>query len=370
MTKTNRLYSIGAILLAVALVVGLASCSSSKKVSPPVRGAAAEINTVYACLNLRTGRFEVGSAGGNIIRAYAPVCPSGEDVVWTWTGKTYVPTTTTTPSPTTIPTPTTTPITPPTTTPGPIGNSPPPKGGYFQQQPPGTPIKSDAVCAAAIHRSTWEPRPENAQANSSMPITTGSRLGNFGSYTSTWNQNYRPRITGALSQYIAHPTTDEVIQWVACKWGWSDEEIRGEAVQESSWRNSSTGDSEARSRGHCPFDVTSDPCFTSYGLMQSKWYYEPENQPSGTAGSGYPSTKISTAFIVDLFAAQMRGCYDGQSSYLNGGAGKTTGDLWGCIQSWYSGSWTAGGGSYATSVKNHIAQQEWLGYRGSAHNVP
>ena len=56
----------------------------------------------------------------------------------------------------------------------------------------------------------------------------------------------------------------------------------------------------------------------------------------------------------------MRGCYDGMSTYL----GNTRGDLWGCLQSWFSGSWTPGGGAYANNVKNAMTAKPWLSWAG------
>ena len=70
--------------------------------------------------------------------------------------------------------------------------------------------------------------------------------------------------------------------------------------------------------------------------------------------------KTSTAFALDLELAEIRGCYDGMSSYL----GNTKGDVWGCIQSWFSGSWTPGGGSYAVSVQSHLNAEPWLSWAG------
>ena len=46
----------------------------------------------------------------------------------------------------------------------------------------------------------------------------------------------------------------------------------------------------------------------------------------------------------------MRGCYDGMSTYL----GDHAGDVRGCLQYWYSGDWTPGGGDYAASVSSHL----------------
>ena len=53
----------------------------------------------------------------------------------------------------------------------------------------------------------------------------------------------------------------------------------------------------------------------------------------------------------------MRGCYDGDSTYL----GNTRGDLWGCLGVWFSGAWhSSGGDSYAAKVQQALADKEWL----------
>ena len=110
---------------------------------------------------------------------------------------------------------------------------------------PGTAFPSDAECAAQVRRSSWEPRPENYVANHTVAPQPNT-LAKFSSWTTAWNSTYKTRITGNFTG-----TTDEIIQWVACKWGWSDEVLRAQSVQESSWRESAEGDREARSRGHC-----------------------------------------------------------------------------------------------------------------------
>src|SRR5262249_31742065 len=96
---------------------------------------------------------------------------------------------------------TTTPTTQPTVTvpPAPIPLPPgpssagPPAGGYFSTLPPGSPFPSDAECAARVHHSTWEPRPENNTANHTAPTNPGA-LANFSQWNGTWNTTYKPRI--------------------------------------------------------------------------------------------------------------------------------------------------------------------------------
>jgi autotransporter family porin len=213
----------------------------------------------------------------------------------------------------------------------------PPAGGYFATLPPGSALPSEAECAARVHRSSWEPRPENTTANHTAP-TNPQALANFSQWNGTWNSTYKPRITGNFQG-----TTDEIIQWAACKWGWSDDVIRAEAIVESSWRQSTAGDGG-----------------NSFGLLQIKWNYHPAGPAKGAAGSSWPNSAKSTAYAVDQQVAEMRGCYDGMSTYL----GNTKGDLWGCLQSWYSGAWTPGGGAYANSVKGDLAAKPWLTWAG------
>src|SRR4051812_43371015 len=261
------------------------------------------------------------------------------------------PTTTTRPTATTEPTTTTGSTTTTSTTgvanPGPVsppansggggGDAKPAAGGYFSILPPGSALPSGAACAARVHGSTWEPHPENNTANHTAPTNPGA-LANFSQWSSAWNASYKPRIDGNFQG-----TTDEIIQWAACKWGWSDEVIRAEAVVESTWRQSTAGDGG-----------------NSFGLLQIKWNYHPAGPAKGAAGSSWPNSAKSTAYAVDQQVAEMRGCYDGMSTYL----GNTRGDLWGCLQSWFSGSWTAGGGSYANNVKNVMAAKPWLNWAG------
>ena len=82
------------------------------------------------------------------------------------------------------------------------------------------------------------------------------------------------------------------------------------------------------------------------------WGAWPDNQ-NGT----FPFNRDSTAFVVDYLGAYLRGCYEGWASWLT----RTSGDLGGCVGSWYAGDWhssTADG--YAARVKGEIDSRPWL----------
>lgn len=294
-------------------------------------GATQQVTTAYACI--------MPSGGPARVWAFAPTCTGGQVIAWSVHGTAS--TTTTTKPPTTLP-PTVT-----TTTVGPPagGNSPPPPGGYFALSAPGTPFPSDAVCAAQVHHSSWEPRPDNTTANHTVP-PAGYLTATNPDWDATWNANYRTRITGNFTG-----TTDEIIQWAACKWRWPDELVRGEAVDETNWHQNGTGDTSSTA-ANC-FPGYSAPCPTSFGLLQIKWYFNPSHT---IAGNAMPWARDSTAFAIDYTLAELRGCYDGLSTYL----GNTTGNVAGCVGAWWSGSWDPTGGAYWSRVNAFTQAKDWL----------
>lgn len=326
--KHSKFLTISLPLLILGLLVTFITSSGSAQ------------QNVIACYN-SAGILERGKITVN--KPIACAHPWDKRVTWTVSDIAQVPPTTPTTSSTTFVKGTTTTSKPvsttttATTTPSGGGNAPPLAGGFFQLSAPGTPFPTDQQCADKVHYSTWEPRPENNTANHTAPTNPGA-LANFSQWSSVWNQTYKPRIDGNFTG-----TTDEIIQYEACRWGWSDEIIRAEAVVESSWRQATVGDS-----GH------------SYGLLQIKYDFHPAGPVKGAVGSSWPNSQNSTAYAVDQQVAELRGCYDGMSTYL----GNTKGDLYGCLQSWFSGSWTPGGGSYANQVKGYYNSKPWLSWNG------
>src|SRR5215471_9561902 len=88
---------------------------------------------------------------------------------------------------------------------------PPPAGGYFSRLPAGSTLPSEASCAAAVHSSSWEPRPENDSANHTAP--TSAQLASFQSqdledFDAVANSTYKSRVNGSF-----FGTTDELIQF-------------------------------------------------------------------------------------------------------------------------------------------------------------
>jgi hypothetical protein len=197
--------------------------------------------------------------------------------------------------------------------------------------PPGSALPND--CAARVPRSSWEPRPENNKPNHYVP-----QRGTDYSIRPWDSQNFGMNdAADALARRIDGNftgTTDEIIRWGACKWGFDEDIVRAVAVTESWWRQSQLGDF-----------VDGQP--TSYGLLQVK---------KTVHTITYPGAQQSTALNVDYALAYRRACYEGLIEWL----GNPAGDEWGCVGHWFSGGWKdAGAQNYVSIVQNHLAQRTW-----------
>lgn len=230
----------------------------------------------------------------------------------------------------------------------------PPAGGYLSTLAPGSALPSDAECAQRVNRSAWEPRPENQTANQTLPgsFYLPGFVRNDGGVDNR-SRAYADRVTGNFKG-----TTDEIIQWAACKWGFSDEIVRAVAVTESYWKQAALGD-YTNDQTRCQVGYTA-PCPESFGLLQVK----------ATAHRGtFPYSRDSTAFSIDYSLMSRRICYEGWVTWLYdiGYSSYTAGDEWGCVGHWYSGGWyDAGANNYINTVKGHFTNKPWHQWQDSS----
>ena len=225
--------------------------------------------------------------------------------------------------------------------------------------PPGSQLPSDAECRTLITQSSWEPRPDNYTANHTMPTASflswyrNAVVGGEGGATGSFLRRADGQFTG---------TTDEILQWAACKWGFDVNTVRATAVNESYWHQDSVG------------DIGNG---VSLGILQVK----SSDYPStclAVANTGNPANDTNpdcyshrgTAFDADYKLAQQRACFEGQISYLDGRAqtpgypdypkGTVAQMLWGCIGQWYSGGWYDSGAiGYIQQVQQYLSDQTW-----------
>lgn len=278
----------------------------------------------------------------------------------------------------------------------PTGTSvaPPPATGYFRTSPAGAwrELPGGRHCQSLVHHSTWEPRPDNIGPNGRMPdrraVHAAFRarpLSGDGSFLPRWDSWLLPRVTGHYTG-----TTDEIFQWAACKWGIADNVLRAVAVRESTWYQYEVypsgrcvtdwgcGDfvdtATAATRTFCSaistqgHDYQADygaglcpETFSIAGVMS--WQNPDWGRLADNQNGTFPFNRDSTAFAVDYLAANLRGCYEGWSPWLDdaGPAPYSAGDLWGCVGNWYAGEWrTERALGYVHRVRTELRRHTWL----------
>jgi hypothetical protein len=185
--------------------------------------------------------------------------------------------------------------------------------------PPGQSLPSDDECAGRVVASGTEVRPGNTPFNQTRGL--------------------EQQLPGLMSRVTGNftGTTDEIIQWAACKWGIDADVVRAQAVQESSWRMTFLGDftddSQWCAPGHVPGGDGKPGCPQSVGILQVKYRYNT---------GAFPMAAESTAYNLDYALAAWRICFEGQDTWLADhppGSGYTAGDMWGCLGRWYTGDW-------------------------------
>jgi hypothetical protein len=203
----------------------------------------------------------------------------------------------------------------------------------FVTLPPGSRLPSGPSCAARVRRNAWEPRAENAAANH----TTGVRLM---IHTRHWAgfPRWRRLARRVDGQFIG--TTDEILQWASCKWGFDEDLTRAQAVVESHWSQRFTGDHGL-----------------SVGLMQIK-----SAAPGTPHRYTWPYSRASSAYNVDYALAWRRACYEGM--FAQGGwlPRRSRGHLWDCVGLWSSGLWRRGAAGYVRTVRRTLRDRPWVGW--------
>ena len=204
------------------------------------------------------------------------------------------------------------------------------------------PLRSDAWCAARV-KDRREVRPVNRPYNRAG---AQRRLRQFP----------YGRVTGNFTG-----TTDEIIQWAACKWGFNVRALRAQAAIESYWAQTTLGDWTTDPSSCAPFhsigaDGRSGECPESVGLMQVRAPYVPLRIAKGATRS--------TAYNLDVYLAIWRSCWRGDETWLNQferGREYRAGDEWGCIGRWFTGRWyTPEGVTYTNRVKQYFRQRIWV----------
>ena len=222
--------------------------------------------------------------------------------------------------------------------------APPTQPGQTGTLPPGSALPSEATCAARVVPS-GERRPINAVLN--QTVGTVSSSGPAPVVGQPITGNFRG-------------TTDEIIQWAACKWGIDVDVVRAQVAKESWWhqdRANSSGDLTTNQSMCAPsLRTASGPCPDSIGLGQVRY-------SAHQAAFANDNAIRSSAYNLDYTYSVWRSCFEGQLTWLNQferGGQYAAGDLWGCTGVWFSGRWhTADAETYIGAVQALLASRAW-----------
>lgn len=160
------------------------------------------------------------------------------------------------------------------------------------------------------------------------------------------------------------PTTDELIQWAAHKWGIPEDWLRAEYVQESYWSMYQMGDETSVSASQYakyPAQARvpgSLEVYQSLGITQVRW------APDGSVGVGAePLRWESEAFNIDYQASIIRLFYDDPDGARTAWGDKTYKpcEKWNSIGGWFSSyPWLNPlQAEYIKDVRQRLATKQW-----------
>lgn len=219
--------------------------------------------------------------------------------------------------------------------------------------------RTDSEAAALVKRNSWEPRPDNNVARTSIPTNEGGGSQSIGanSYYPTDADltklaTYYPVVHNSDKPTGRHglsgtPTTSEIIEWGAWKWNWDEDWLRAQCVLESNWNQ------------HFPGDWSdTHTMYMSYGIAQNR--INKNGQVGPNWNGTFPVSRDCTAMAVDLMCHSLRYYYDGTAGQ-EGLTPDPAGNMRDSIARWYHG-WSAIDYSetgYLALVENHYNNRTW-----------
>ncbi len=212
--------------------------------------------------------------------------------------------------------------------------------GVYTLLPLGAPLPTEEACAAEVRaKPSPETRPLNAAYNNT-----------------TWQAHptFFPRATGNFTG-----STDDIIRWAACKWGYDENLLRAQVAKEAWGKMDGLGgwasDPVMCLPGHgIGVDGRPGECPQVAGLMQVSGFYFPD---------AIDGSLRSTAYNLEIGLATWRNCFDGNETWLNNvnrGRQYSAGDMWGCVGRWFSGRWyTPEANWYMGELQSYMDRRIW-----------
>ncbi|MDP9346292.1 MAG: hypothetical protein M3P44_11310 [Actinomycetota bacterium] len=226
-----------------------------------------------------------------------------------------------------------------------------------------TPMSDSDAAACVSHVN--EPVAGNVLFNAYVP--SDSELSAF--YSAPDDHGQTPRQAMWYPQYVTgrpgltNPSTDDLIQWGAHKWGIPEDWLRAQYTQESDWNMLQLGDLRSETAACSPpfpaqAQVPPSSAYESMGITQVKWTCD-HNSGAGTE----PLRWKSTAFNIDYQASTIRFEYDNpygdRSSW--GDSSYQPQQQWPSVCAWFSSYPfnNSSARSYCSSVQTHLTARDW-----------
>lgn len=221
---------------------------------------------------------------------------------------------------------------------------------------------SNRSAAARVTRMP-ELRPENAPTNNYYVTksnlhyfrTVRNEAGQTSIEFNHWNAYVDGRST------LRHPSTDDLIQWAAHKWGIPEDWLRAQVALEANWQMDLGGDltkvSDQWYKMYPPISHSTlgpNLVYESTGISQVLWV------PDNFIGLGTRYLRYrSTAFQLDYMSAAIRFYYDGACQWC--GPRYRKGNKWLSIAAWNSPyPWNNDKQRwYAREVRMRLAERVW-----------
>ena len=112
-------------------------------------------------------------------------------------------------------------------------------GSYYSLLPAGSKLPSDRKCAATASGDSIEPVPQNSPENEFMPSVSDLKAYKSEAAAGEGGApgSYLLRVDGKFTG-----STDAILKWASCKWGFDENVTRATAVNETHWRQTEIGD--------------------------------------------------------------------------------------------------------------------------------
>ena len=225
----------------------------------------------------------------------------------------------------------------------------------FTTLAPGTLLPSSSNCAQWVHQHSngREIRPQNTPYNET--IGRSLNIPFFSTSTVAYDQRANSDIAARVNGQF-RGTSEDILRWGACKWGFDENTVKAMAANESWWKQALHNNWTTQCpKNHPPgSDNAQYPtmCHRDYGLLQLNFDYY---------AAAWPEAETSSAMNVDTALSIVRACFEGYTLWMaQTNPSYAKGDAWGCLGAYNSGKWyDSQARAYIQNIQNFMNKRVW-----------